>query len=114
MGVQLSVDDFGTGYSSLTYLKRLPVNELKIDRSFVMDMLNNKQDEIIVKSTIELAHNMGLKVIAEGIEDEATYNMLKKLGCDMGQGYYMGRPVDPTELQKWLTSSPWGLRKKTG
>jgi len=110
MGVKLSVDDFGTGYSSLSYLKRLPVDEIKIDRSFVMDMLNNKNDEAIVKSTIDLAHNMSLKVIAEGIEDKETYECLKKMGCDMGQGYFMGRPVNNNDLTQWMVDSPWGIK----
>jgi len=112
MGVKLSVDDFGTGYSSLSYLKRLPVDEIKIDRSFVMDMFSNKNDEVIVRSTIDLAHNMSLKVIAEGIEDEKTYQHLKKMGCDMGQGYYMGRPVGSKNFTEWMISSPWGLKYK--
>ncbi|MDH5219069.1 MAG: EAL domain-containing protein, partial [Gammaproteobacteria bacterium] len=111
-GINISVDDFGTGYSSLTYLKRLPVNEIKIDRSFVMDMFSNQQDEAIVKSTIDLAHNMKLKVIAEGIEDNITYQKLKNMGCDMGQGFYMGRPVNKQDLAEWLKISPWGLKSK--
>ncbi|MDH5258728.1 MAG: EAL domain-containing protein, partial [Gammaproteobacteria bacterium] len=113
MGVKLSVDDFGTGYSSLTYLKRLPVDEIKIDRSFVMDMFSNKNDEAIVRSTIDLAHNMGLKVIAEGIEDQATYQRLKEMGCDMGQGFYMGRPVGTADFSQWINISPWGLKLKS-
>ena len=112
-GINISVDDFGTGYSSLTYLKRLPVNEIKIDRSFVMDMFSNQQDEAIVKSTIDLAHNMKLKVIAEGIEDNITYQKLKNMGCDMGQGFYMGRPVNKRDLAEWLKISPWGLKNKS-
>lgn len=110
MGVKLSVDDFGTGYSSLSHLRRLPVDEIKIDRSFVMDMLNNQNDEAIVRSTIDLAHNMNLKVIAEGIEDQHTYALLQKLGCDMGQGYYMGRPVGSADFDQWLNTSPWGMK----
>ena len=112
MGVKLSVDDFGTGYSSLSYLKRLPVDEIKIDRSFVMDMFANKHDETIVKSTIDLAHNMNLKVIAEGIEDKETYERLRNMGCDMGQGFFMGRPVSSNDLAQWMDSSPWGLKNK--
>jgi EAL domain-containing protein (putative c-di-GMP-specific phosphodiesterase class I) len=113
MGVKLSVDDFGTGYSSLSYLKRLPVDEIKIDRSFVMEMLSDKNDEAIVKSTIDLAHNMSLKVIAEGIEDQATYDRLKNMGCDMGQGFFMGRPVASDDFAKWMLNSPWGIKHKS-
>lgn len=109
MGVSISVDDFGTGYSSLAYLKRLPVDELKIDRSFVMDMDNDTNDEVIVRSTIDLAHNMGLKVIAEGIETERSWDKLLEMGCDMGQGYYMCRPLKADDLNDWLRNSPWGL-----
>ena len=109
MGISISVDDFGTGYSSLAYLKRLPVDELKIDRSFVMDMDNDANDEAIVRSTIDLAHNMGLKVIAEGIETQQSWEKLTEMGCDMGQGYYMCRPLKTDDLDEWLRTSPWGL-----
>ncbi len=107
MGIKLSVDDFGTGYSSLSYLKRLPVSEIKIDRSFIMDMLKNDNDTVIVKSTIDLAHNMGCIVVAEGIEDEPTLQHLIALGCDMAQGYFISRPVSGADLTPWLTGSRW-------
>ncbi|MEW5756351.1 MAG: bifunctional diguanylate cyclase/phosphodiesterase [Pseudomonadota bacterium] len=107
MGIKLSVDDFGTGYSSLSYLKRLPVSEIKIDRSFIMDMLKNESDSVIVKSTIDLAHNMGCIVVAEGIEDEPTLHHLIKLGCDMAQGYFISRPVAGADLTPWLSDSRW-------
>ena len=93
MGVELSIDDFGTGYSSLAYLKQLPMDELKIDRSFVMDMLENENDAVIVKATIDMAHAMGLRVVAEGVEDEATFERLTKLGCEIIQGYFIARPM---------------------
>ena len=109
MGVKLSVDDFGTGYSSLAYLKRLPVDEIKIDRAFVMEIQQDRQDVVIVSSTIDLGHNMGMQVIAEGIEDRNTYERLLELGCDMGQGYYMGKPMSAEEFVRWLATSPWGL-----
>lgn len=109
MGVRLAIDDFGTGYSSLAYLKTLPVNEIKIDRSFVTDMLSDRNNAAIVKSTIDLAHNMGLKVIAEGVEDRETYAELAALGCDEAQGYYMSRPLPPSELIEWITTSQWGM-----
>jgi len=102
MGVDLSIDDFGTGYSSLAYLKRLPVNELKIDKSFVLNMENDVGDTKIVRSTIDLGHNMGLRVVAEGIESEAVWRLLADLGCDQGQGYFMSRPIPGDQLVAWL------------
>ena len=110
MGIRLSIDDFGTGYSSLAYLKQLPVAELKIDKSFVIGMALDENDATIVRSTIELAHNIGLRVVAEGVEDQRTYEMLAELGCDVVQGYYISRPVSPQELLRWLQQPPWGLR----
>lgn len=100
--MKLSIDDFGTGYSSLSYLKELPVSELKIDKSFVMHMQKNENDRIIVNSTIELAHNMGLKVVAEGIENLDTWGLLDEMGCDYGQGYYMTKPIPVTDFNSWL------------
>ena len=102
MGVDLSIDDFGTGYSSLAYLKRLPVDELKIDKSFVLNMENDEGDTKIVRSTIDLGHNMGLRVVAEGIESEAVWRLLADLGCDQGQGYFMSRPIPGDQLIGWL------------
>jgi diguanylate cyclase (GGDEF)-like protein len=102
MGVQLSVDDFGTGFSSLGYLKRLPVNELKIDKSFVTDMVNNENDAVIVRSTIDLAHNLGLKVVAEGVEDQETWDLLQILRCDLVQGYFISKPIPANEFWNWL------------
>ncbi|WP_431478030.1 EAL domain-containing protein [Massilia eburnea] len=102
MGCDLSIDDFGTGYSSLAYLKRLPVDELKIDKSFVLNMANDVGDAKIVRSTIDLGHNMGLRVVAEGIESEAAWNILAEMGCDQGQGYHMSRPIPANELAGWI------------
>ncbi len=110
MGFKLSIDDFGTGYSSLAYLKKFPMDELKIDQSFVFGLATNDDDAIIVRSTIELAQNMGLKVVAEGVEDEDVLDMLSILNCDLAQGYYMSRPVPVQELESWLVESPWGLK----
>src|SRR3569623_842135 len=114
MGIRLSIDDFGTGYSSLAYLKQLPVAELKIDKSFVSGMSLDENDATIVRSTIDLAHNIGLRVVAEGVENKRTYEMLGELGCDAVQGYYISRPVAPQELLRWLQQPPRGLRDYRG
>lgn len=102
LGIRLAVDDFGTGYSSLSYLKRMPVDELKIDKSFVMGMAQHKDDETIVRSTIDLGHNMGLKVVAEGVESEEILTRLKELGCDLVQGFHLSRALAPSMLEAWL------------
>ena len=102
MGLQLSVDDYGTGYSSLSYLMKLPVDELKIDRSFVSNLSDDSSLQTIVRSTIELGHGLGLKVVAEGIEDARTYALLRELRCDSAQGYYMSPPLAPDALRAWL------------
>lgn len=113
MGFKLSIDDFGTGYSSLSYLKKLPVQELKIDQSFVFGMTANNNDAVIVRSTIDLAHNLGMHAIAEGVETQDTLDMLATLNCDIAQGYLMGRPMPIEELNQWLINSPWGLQNLT-
>lgn len=105
MGIGLSIDDFGTGYSSLAYLKRLPVEELKIDQGFVLDMLSDENDAMIVSSTINLAHGMGLNVVAEGVETKAAWDYLQQLNCDVIQGYYVARPMGPQEFMIWLNNS---------
>jgi diguanylate cyclase (GGDEF)-like protein len=102
MGVQLSIDDFGTGYSSMAYLKNLPVHELKVDRSFVAQMTSNASDAVIVRSTVDLGRNLGLRVVAEGVEDQTTWQELDALGCDAIQGYYISRPVPADDLISWL------------
>ena len=102
MNVELAIDDFGTGYSSLAYLKRLPVDELKIDKSFVMNMEHDAEDAKIVRSTIDLGHNMGLRVVAEGIETEAAWLLLARMGCDQGQGYLMSKPMPAEQLPGWI------------
>jgi diguanylate cyclase len=93
IGVSVSVDDFGTGYSSLAHLKRLPVDTLKIDKSFVLDMAEDGADEAIVRSMIELAHNLGMRVVAEGVESAANWVRLAELGCDLAQGFHLSRPL---------------------
>jgi EAL domain-containing protein (putative c-di-GMP-specific phosphodiesterase class I) len=102
MGIHISIDDFGTGYSSLSYLRRLPVKEIKIDRSFVTDLTRSEADQVIVRSIIDLGHNLGLSVVAEGVEDRATMSMLAALGCDLMQGHYLSRPLAETDLEVWL------------
>jgi diguanylate cyclase (GGDEF)-like protein len=102
MGLKLAVDDFGTGFSSLAYLKQLPVDELKIDKSFIIGMKENNSDEIIVHSTIKMAHNLGLEVVAEGVETKEIYDKLKDYECDTAQGYYMSKPLPLDLLELWL------------
>jgi len=105
VGVSLSIDDFGTGYSSLSYLRRLPVGELKIDQSFVANVLIDEQDEVIVRSTIDLGHNLGLVVVAEGVENNEVLERLRALGCDIAQGYCISRPLAPDQFLAWLATT---------
>jgi EAL domain-containing protein (putative c-di-GMP-specific phosphodiesterase class I) len=102
MGISLAVDDYGTGYSSLAMLKSLPVQDLKIDKSFVLQLAEGSEDAVIVRSTIELAHNRGRKVIAEGVENAVSLEWLRALGCDTAQGYYISRPIAALDLEVWL------------
>jgi diguanylate cyclase (GGDEF)-like protein len=100
--ISLAIDDFGTGYSSLAMLKQLPVSQIKIDKSFVMNMAASKDDSLIVRSTIELGHNLGLEVVAEGVEDRASLAELERLGCDLVQGYHLSPPLSAEQLERWL------------
>jgi len=102
LGVEISIDDFGTGYSSLIYLKKMPVNELKIDRSFVLDLLTDSDSLVIVRSIVDLAHNLGITVTAEGVENKSMWDILSLLGCDVAQGYYIGKPMNCVDLEKSL------------
>jgi diguanylate cyclase (GGDEF)-like protein len=102
LGLKLAIDDFGTGYSSLAYLKQLPVSELKIDKSFVLNMENDLGDHMIVRSTIDLGRNLSLKIIAEGVENEKTWHMLKAAGCHFAQGYFMSKPIPAKDLEAWI------------
>jgi diguanylate cyclase (GGDEF)-like protein len=103
IGVRLSIDDFGTGHSSLLHLRRLPVHTLKVDKSFVIDMDSDEENASIVRATIDLAHSLGLSVTAEGVESGVVYEMLKEMGCDCCQGYYVGKPMPQPEMQAWLS-----------
>lgn len=107
MGYHFSIDDFGTGYSSLAYLKKMPLTELKIDKSFVMDIMNNENDATIVKAIINLAHNLGLQVTAEGVESKEIMAKLKEFGCDLAQGYYLNKPLSVNDFNNWMNSSQW-------
>jgi len=101
-GVRIAIDDYGTGYASLSYLKHLPADELKIDRAFVQHLTTDRTDQAIVRSTVNMAHNLGMFVIAEGVEDQATWDLLETMGCDIVQGYYLSRPVPAQDLERWL------------
>jgi len=104
MGIKLSIDDFGTGYSSMAYLKRLPVDELKVDKSFIFGLDKDESNDAIVRSTIELAHNLGLTVVAEGIESEAIFSLLLDFKCDLAQGFHLSRPISAEQLEELLSS----------
>ena len=111
--VQISIDDFGTGYSSLAYFKNIPANELKIDKAFVMNMFDDKADEQIVRSVIELAHIFNLSVVAEGAENRETVDLLSELKCDSIQGYYFSRPLPQSEFIAWLENYEPGQASKS-
>ena len=105
IGVRMSIDDFGTGYSSLSYLRQLPVRELKIDQSFIANVLIDEQDEVIVRSTIELGHNLGLEVVAEGVENNEILEQLRRFGCDVAQGFCISRPLAANHFMSWLQAT---------
>ncbi|NIB39589.1 EAL domain-containing protein [Pseudomaricurvus alkylphenolicus] len=107
MGIKLSIDDFGTGYSSMAYLKQMPVSELKVDKAFVMDMANNSDDAKIVKSTVDLAHNLGLSVVAEGVEDELALDILRQYRVEFAQGYFIAKPMKPADFQQWIEQTTY-------
>jgi len=111
MGVRLSLDDFGTGFSSLTNLRQLPIDELKIDKSFVMGMTASEADTTIVRTMVDLSHNLGKQVCAEGVEDEITFRRLGEMGCDLAQGYWISRPLPAGDFLAWLVDTFWGLRQ---
>ena len=111
LGVHLAIDDFGTGYSSLKDLRQLPVSELKVDQSFIVNMLIDQQDEVIVRSTIALGHNLGLEVVAEGVESKQVLQQLHDLGCNVAQGYAVSRPLDAERFATWLCAGPHPSRR---
>lgn len=111
LGIRISIDDYGTGYSSLAYLKKLPIDNLKIDKSFVFEMINNDNDALIVRSTIKLAHNLNLKVIAEGVEDQDSLDLLEIMGCDYAQGYYISKPIPADDIISWCED--WNKNNNT-
>jgi diguanylate cyclase (GGDEF)-like protein len=111
MGLRIAIDDFGTGYSSLSYLKKLPVNTIKIDKSFIIGMERDENDAAIVRTSVDLAHNLKLEVVAEGVENEETLKRLSELGCDTAQGHYISRPLSAEELAVWLKQSSWAIER---
>jgi EAL domain-containing protein (putative c-di-GMP-specific phosphodiesterase class I) len=112
IGLRMSLDDFGTGYSSLSHLSRFPINEIKIDKSFVLNMTKRASDATIVRSTLYLAHNLGLQVVAEGIEDADVLSDLSKLQCEFGQGFLIGRPMSSGEVNNLLRNQQERVRKE--
>jgi EAL domain-containing protein (putative c-di-GMP-specific phosphodiesterase class I) len=112
LGVHLAIDDFGTGYSSLAYLHRLPVDEIKIDRSFVSRMAGASSRANIVRASVDLGHSLRMESVAEGVEDARTWDLLAALGCDTAQGYYMSRPLPSDQVLPWLLR--WEATERTG
>jgi diguanylate cyclase (GGDEF)-like protein/PAS domain S-box-containing protein len=111
MGVRIAIDDFGTGYSSLAHLRQLPIDTIKIDKSFVQGLTKNENDTAIVRATIELGHNLGLRVVAEGVEDQRTWDALAALGCDLVQGYLISRPLPAAALQQWFGNTTGAMHR---
>jgi EAL domain-containing protein (putative c-di-GMP-specific phosphodiesterase class I) len=114
MGFRLFIDDFGTGYSSLSYLMRMPVNVIKVDHGFTMHMVRDKGAAAIVKSTIELAHNLGMTVVAEGTADKAIWDALLELGCDEAQGFYVSEPLPAAQFVSWARATGYALQGSPG
>ena len=116
LGVRIAVDDFGTGYSSLSYLRRLPVDEVKIDKSFVLGLASDLGDLAVVRAIVDLGHSLGLTVVAEGVEEDATRDQLVEMGCDIAQGYLISRPLGAERFDSWLqarTVRARGVRDET-
>ncbi len=104
-GVQISIDDFGSGYSSLSYIKKLPTDEIKIDKSLIFDLSEHKDDQVIIKTTIEMCHALGFQVVAEGVENQKSMDILHQLDCDLIQGYFLSPPLPFDKLRSWLHST---------
>ena len=104
-GVRVSIDDFGTGYSSLSYFKRLPADELKIDRLFVQNVVTDSQDRKLIEAITNIAHIFNMQVVAEGIEDEVTHHALREIGCNIGQGYFISKPLDSKQMYSWCADN---------
>jgi EAL domain-containing protein (putative c-di-GMP-specific phosphodiesterase class I) len=113
-GIPLSIDDFGSGYSSLSYIKQLPASEIKIDRSLVKDLVEQADDRVIVRTTINMCHSLGYKVVAEGVENEETLNLLADMGCDEIQGYYLTPPLPLDAIIEWLDKELAGKQQQSG
>ena len=103
--MQLSIDDFGTGYSSLSYINKLPIDEVKIDKSLIFDLSTGTEDQVIVKTTLDMAQNLGYRVVAEGVENQEMLDILNQLGCDTIQGYFLARPMPLAALLTWFTEN---------
>jgi EAL domain-containing protein (putative c-di-GMP-specific phosphodiesterase class I) len=114
LGVQSSVDDFGTGYGSLAYLKRLPISEVKIDKSFVLGMEHDNEQLAIVSSIVDLGLNLGLRVVAEGVETQRAWSILRERGCHRAQGYFLTPPLPPDEMARWVEEHERALDAATG
>ena len=114
LGIRFSIDDFGTGYSSVVFLKQIAATVLKIDKSFIIAMSHSDNNAVIARSIIELAHNIGLQVVAEGVEDKQTYDILTAWGCDGAQGYYISQAIEADDFTRWLQQAPWGYRPGAG
>ena len=117
LGVRISMDDFGTGHSSLAQLRNIPLHELKIDKSFVQTLCDDKHNDAIVRTTVKLAHGMGLEVVAAGVEDEQTLRRIASHGCQQAQGYYLSKPLKPADFAVWLEDyepKPIGERRQSG
>jgi EAL domain-containing protein (putative c-di-GMP-specific phosphodiesterase class I) len=112
MGIRLSIDDFSTGHSSLAYLKDLPMHELKIDQSFVLNMSSDETQTMIVRTTIGLAHNLGLTTTAEGVETQAVWDQLEMLNCDVAQGYFISQPLAAADFKQWLKETTWQVTEQ--
>jgi EAL domain-containing protein (putative c-di-GMP-specific phosphodiesterase class I) len=114
LGLKLAIDDFGTGYSSLTHLRDLPFSKVKIDKSFVLGVTESEEDAAFVRAIVDLGHALDMRIQAEGVETASALELLTRLGCDLAQGYHIGRPMPDKDLRAWLRESSWGVGKGEG